>query len=185
VKTVIRLLAAAVLAAAVAGCASGVKRADDAAKREAYFAEGGKLARDVTISLSKDAQVQLAENLTFDQQKLLTMVRRALEADNLLARTPDPTLPTIEILVTNIRVRSSVSAVLFGFMAGDDHIYGDVIARDAAGKELQRFSVEASYALGGIAGGIEDTRMGWLYETFAKHTVEELKGKPGDAAAPK
>jgi hypothetical protein len=70
-------------------------------------------------------------------------------------------------------------------MAGDDHIYGDVIARDAAGKELQRFSVEASYALGGIAGGIEDTRMGWLYETFAKHTVEELKGKPGDAAAPK
>jgi len=185
VNTAARLLAAAVLAVAVAGCASGVKRADDAAKREAYFAKGGKIAQDVTVSLSKDAQVRLADNLTFDQQKLLTMIRRALDAQNLLAKTPDAALPKIEVVVTDIRVRSTFSAVMFGFMAGDDRIFGDVIVRDAAGKELQRFSVEASYALGGIAGGIEDTRMGWLYETFAKHTVDELTGKADAAAAPK
>ena len=168
------------LAAAVAGCASGVKRADDAAKREAYFARGGKLAQEVTLSLSKEARAQLSDNLKFDQDKLLATVRRALEAKDLLARTPDPTLPKIEIVVTDIRVRSSFSAVMFGFMAGDDHINGDVIARDAAGKELQRFSVSASYALGGIAGGIDETRLGWLYETFAKHTVEELTGAKPD-----
>lgn len=56
----------------------------------------------------------------------------------------------------------------------------DEVARDASGKELQRFSVEASYALGGLAGGIDDTRMGWLYETFAKHAVDELSGKTPD-----
>lgn len=174
---VARSFAAVFLAATLAGCASGVKRAEDTAKREAYFAKGGKLAQDVTISLSKEAKAQLPDNLKFDQDKLLATVRRALEAKDLLARKPDPALPRIEIMVTDIRVRSSFSAVMFGFMAGDDHINGDVIARDAAGKELQRFSISASYALGGIAGGIDETRMGWLYETFAKHTVEELTGE--------
>ena len=171
-----RLFAAALLAAAVAGCASGVKRADDTAKREAYFAKGGQVAQEVTLSLNKEAQAQLSDNLKFDQEKLLATIRRALDAKNLLAKTPDPKLPKIEILVTDIRVRSSFSAVMFGFMAGDDHLNGDVIARDPSGKELQRFSVSASYALGGIAGGMDDTRMGWLYETFAKHTVDELTG---------
>jgi hypothetical protein len=171
-----RIFAAALLAAAVAGCASGVKRADDTAKREAYFAKGGQVAQEVTLSLSEKARGQLSDNLKFDQEKLLGTIRRALEAKNLLAKTSDPKLPKIEIVVTDIRVRSSFSAVMFGFMAGDDHLNGDVIARDPAGKELQRFSVSASYALGGIAGGMDDSRMGWLYETFAKHTIDELTG---------
>jgi hypothetical protein len=174
--SMVRLLPAALLAAALAGCASGVKRADDAAKRDAYFARGGKVAQEVTISLSKEARAQLYDNLRFDPEKLLATVRRALEANNLLAKTPDATLPKIEIVVTDIRVRSNVGAVIFGFMAGDDHVNGDVIAREATGKELQRFSVSASYALGGLAGGADDARLGWLYETFAKHTVDELTG---------
>lgn len=163
--------------ACLAGCASGVKQAEDANKREAYFAKGGKLASEVTISLSKEAQGMLPENLKFDQDKLLSTVKRALDAKNLLAKPADPTLPKIEILVTEIRVRSNVTAILFGFMAGNDYVAGDVIARDRAGNELQRFSVSASYALGGIGGGQDDARMGWLYETFAKHTVEELTGQ--------
>jgi len=168
------------IVAGLAGCASGVKRTEDASKRDAYFAKGGKLANEVTISLTKEAQAMLSDNLKFDQNKLLTTVKRALDAKNLLAKTADPALPKIEILVTEIRVRSNVSAVLFGFMAGDDRVVGDVIARDPSGKELQRFTVSASYALGGIGGGQDETRMGWLYETFAKHTVEELTGGKKD-----
>jgi len=170
------LVSALLLGALLAGCASGVKRADDAAKREAYFAGGGRLAKDVTISLDKNAQSQLSENLKFDPEKLLATVKRALGAKGLLAKTPDDKLPTIEIVVTDIRVRSNVSAVLFGFMAGDDHINGEVVARDATGRELQRFAVSAAYALGGLAGGQDDARMGWLYETFAQETVNELTG---------
>jgi len=164
------------IVAGLVGCASGVKRAEDTSKREAYFAKGGKLANEVTISLSKEAQAMLSDNLKFDQNKLLETVKRAIDAKNLLAKSPDPTLPKIEILVTEIRVRSNVTAILFGFMAGSDTVVGDVIARDQSGKELQRFNVSASYALGGLGGGQDDARMGWLYETFAKHTVEELTG---------
>jgi hypothetical protein len=61
-------------------------------------------------------------------------------------------------------------------MAGNDTVSGDVIARAADGKEIQRFLVSASYALGGLAGGQDEARMDWLYETFAQHTVDELTG---------
>ncbi len=170
------LVVAALVAVVAAGCASGVKRVDDSAKRSAYFVGGGKLAQEVTISLNKEAQDKLADNLKFDQQKLLAVVRRALEAKSLLAKTPDAALPKIEIVVTDVRVRSTFSAVMWGFMAGSDSVAGEVIVRDATGLELQRFSVSASYALGGLAGGQEDSRMNWLYETFAQHTIEELTG---------
>lgn len=171
-----RVLIAVMLAVALAGCASGVKRADDTAKRQAYFAGGGRLAKDVTVSMSKNAQEQQADNLKFDQARLLDTVKRMLNSKNLLAKTPDASLPTIEIVVTDIRVRSGFSAVMFGFMAGDDHVNGEVVARDQSGRELQRFEVSASYALGGLAGGQDEARMSWLYETFAQEMVNELTG---------
>jgi hypothetical protein len=177
VKDFLKVIAVAAVVAVASGCASGVKRVDDSAKRAAFFAGGGRVAQDVTISLSKEAQTKLAENLKFDQQKLLATVRRALEAKNLLAKTPDASLPTIEIIVTDLRVRSNFSAVMWGFMAGNDSITGEVVARDPSGRELQRFAVSAAYALGGLAGGQDDARMGWLYETFAQHTIEELTGE--------
>jgi len=171
------------VAALLAGCASGVRRAEDTTKRQAYFAGGGKLAKEVTLSMSKNAQTQLSENVKFDQEKLLLTIKRTLDAKGLLARTPDADLPTIEIVVDDIRVRSNFSAVMFGFMAGDDHVNGEVIARDKMGKELQRFQVSASYALGGLAGGQDDARMNWLYETFAQETVNELTGAATEPSA--
>lgn len=172
-------VAATMLLAGLAGCASGVKHADDPAKREAYFAGGGKIAREVTLTLDSNASARLKTEQKFDQARLLSTVKNALEARGLLATSPDPALPSIEIVVTDIRTRSNFSAVMFGFMAGDDRIEGDVVARDASGKELQRFAVTASYALGGFAGGQDDARMSWLYDTFAKELVGGLTGAPG------
>lgn len=45
---------------------------------------------------------------------------------------------------------------------------------DTTGKEIDRFEVSVSYALGGIAGGQDSARMSWLYEKFAEETVKEL-----------
>ena len=168
-----------VLVAVLAGCATGVQRSDDATKREAYFAKGGKLARDVTISLNDNARARIVDNPGFDRDRLLAIVKQGLDAKGWLAKTPDPSLPTIEIIITDIRVRSGFSAVMFGFLAGNDSITGDVVARDAAGKELQRFSVSASYALGGLGGGQDNTRLGWLYESFATEMIKELGGSEG------
>ncbi len=49
--------------------------------------------------------------------------------------------------------------------------------RAADGNTLQEFSVSASYALGGLAGGQDSTRLSWLYESFAEHVTEELTGQ--------
>lgn len=81
-----------------------------------------------------------------------------------------------EIVVTEFRVRGTFSAVMRGVMAGTDNVTGDVVVRDSSGKQLRKFTVNASYGLGGFAGGQDDMRLGWLYEKFAEHTVEELGG---------
>jgi hypothetical protein len=165
-----------VLVAALAGCAAGVKRHDDPAKREAYFAGGGKVAREVTVAIADGAKTSLADNPGFDREQLLAAIRRVLDEKGVLAKAGDASLPTIEIVVTGVRVRSTFSAVMFGFMAGQDMIAGDVIARDAGGKEVQRFQVSAEYALGGFGGGQEAMRMGWLYDSFANEVHKELTG---------
>jgi hypothetical protein len=74
-----------------------------------------------------------------------------------------------------MRARSNFTAIAFGFMAGADMVKGDVITRDLQGKETGRFEVHADYALGGIAGGMDSTRMDWLHEKFAQLTLESLQ----------
>ncbi len=83
-------------------------------------------------------------------------------------------MPKILVEVKDVRVRSNFSAVMWGFMAGNDHITGDIVIQNNNGSELDRFEVSVSYALGGLAGGMDSSRMGWLYETFAEETVKEL-----------
>lgn len=85
-------------------------------------------------------------------------------------------MPSIDVVVTDLRSRSTFAAVMFGLLAGNDSITGDVTVRDSAGEPLQRFSISASYALGGFAGGQENARMGWLNQKFADLAVAELTG---------
>jgi len=167
----------------LAGCSAQVTPSSNPQTSTPVFstspAEGTtqfRQASKVNLVLSNAARDRLSENLKFDQNKLLDTVRRALNANELLASTDDPNLPSIDITVTDIRVRSNFSAVMFGFMAGSDRIVGDVVARSPSGRELQRFNVNVSYALGGLAGGQDATRMDWLYETFAQETANTLMG---------
>ena len=103
-------------------------------------------------------------------------MERALTAYSVIDASRKGELPTVEIVVTSVRVRSNFSAVAFGFMAGGDNISGDIVLRDTAGRELDQFHVSATYALGGLAGGQDGARMGWLYEEFAKQAVKEITG---------
>ena len=76
--------------------------------------------------------------------------------------------------VKDIRVRGNFNAIIWGFMAGNDHLTGDVIVKDANGAEVDRFEVSSSYAFGGLAGGQESVRLDWLYKSFAEEAVAEL-----------
>jgi hypothetical protein len=66
---------------------------------------------------------------------------------------------------------------MWGAMSGNDSIKGDATVRDATGVIVDQFHVDASYALGGFAGGQDAARMNWLYEAFAKQVVVALTGE--------
>jgi hypothetical protein len=160
----------------LAGCASGVQRVSTEPVPAYAILTPRTPATAVSVSLSPEAQKLLADNLKFNQDQLLATVKRALDANNLLAKDGGTAGPRVEILVKDIRVRSTFTAIMFGIMAGTDSLSGDVIVRDAYGQELQRFNVSAAYGLGGLAGGQDDARMSWMYEKFAEHTLNELTG---------
>lgn len=167
------LVSALAVALILAGCASGVKRMPSASPAPAHLSPDSQVA-SVSVSLTDEAKKKAAENRKFNSIELLRHVKRALQAHSLVDGSPDKSLPNLEIQVKDMRVRSSLSAVVFGFMAGADSVTADVVLKDLEGKELDRFEVSASYALGGTLGGRDSIRMEWLYEKFAEHTVKEL-----------
>jgi hypothetical protein len=85
-------------------------------------------------------------------------------------------------VVTDIRIRSSFSAGMWGVMAGADRLEGDVFVKNEEGKILNSFSISASYTWGGSIGGNDDIRMNWLYDKFAKLTVKNILGKKVEGA---
>jgi Domain of unknown function (DUF4410) len=165
-------LATALLCSA---CASGVRRAD-VTPAEHFSASSGPVAKSVTISLSDDAQKKVAENVKFNPQTLLDTVKRAMQTSKVLDENSEFATRSVDIVITDMRARSNFTAIAFGFMAGADMVKGDVVTHDLQGKEIGRFEVHADYALGGIAGGMDSTRMDWLYEKFAQLTLESLQG---------
>ncbi len=173
----VKVLFVAFLAFAISACSSGVQRAPETGLQQPQFDSAGEQAGTLSIALSDDARVEAADNLKFDMAEMEKTLRRALEVNNIITASPDAMLPSIEITVTSVRVRSNFSAIMFGFMAGDDHINGDVKVKGPDGEVLQAFGVSASYALGGLAGGQDSARLDWLYESFAERTTEELTGK--------
>jgi len=173
-RSVSVLLVASVIA--LGGCAAGIRRVDPTAPE--YFSPTGPVAKSVSVSLSADARKKVADNVKFNPQTLLDTVKRALQTSRLLDENSATASRTVDIVITNMRARSNFTATAFGFLAGADMVTGDVIVHDLQGTELNRFEVHAGYALGGLAGGQDSTRMDWLYEKFAQLTLQNLEGKP-------
>ncbi|RTL31336.1 MAG: DUF4410 domain-containing protein [Burkholderiales bacterium] len=169
----VRLMVALSLAALLGACASSstrMARADVSASQPVVVQNK---AKSVSIWLNDDAKKLLADNMKFNADALKSTVERSLTAQSLLDPASEQTM---DIEVTSFRVRSAFSAIMFGFMAGNDNVEGIVTIKGANGSILQQSKVKASYALGGIGGGQDEARMSWLYEEFAKHAVAELSG---------
>jgi hypothetical protein len=172
----------------LSGCASSVTRdASNSAGAPvtASTTHFGTKPVIVKVTLDDTAREELKDNLKFDAKKLQEKLETALDARKLLAKADATDAMHLNVEVTGIRVRSSFSAVMFGFMAGNDHVNGTVTLADADNHPVDRFKVSASYALGGIAG-IDSMRMDWLYEKFTEQTLTTLDpataGKQADAA---
>jgi hypothetical protein len=172
-KKLISLIAAVFI---ITGCASGVTRSP-AAQESHFVVSLDNQVASVSLSLTENAKQKAAENLKFNADELLNHMKRALDANSLVNGATDKPRPNLEVQVKDMRVRSNFSAIMFGFMAGADSITGDIVIKDPDGKELDRYEVDVSYALGGIGGGQDGARMGWLYEKFAEEAVKELTKK--------
>jgi uncharacterized protein YceK len=155
--------------AILAGCASGVKQT---AGVEATKLSSAKVTQ-VQITLTDEAKKLVSDNANFSVTGLKAAIEDQLKALDLIK--PDAG-QVMEVTLKSFRARSAFSAIAFGFMAGNDNIVGVMTIKDAAGKTLKSTEINASYALGGIAGGMTETRMGWLYGEFAKLAIQELNG---------
>lgn len=136
-----------------------------------------KALESISVDLSPKAKEQLADNVKFDVDALRRKLELSLKSRNLIAPDGDYRL---KVSVTDIRVRGTFSAVMLGFMAGDDHLIGDndLLKKPEDGKEggdsVYQFKVKTSYAFGGLAGGQDSMRIDWLYEEFSKKVAEKL-----------
>jgi len=153
--------------AAVAGCSTQVTRPKAASMLQPEV----KALHGFTVEMSPEAKEQLADNIKFDRDEFSAMLERTLSARDLVADNGDFYL---KVVVKDIRVRSTFNAMMWGFMAGDDHLKGDAIIMDREDDPVYTFGVDASYALGGIAGGQDSARINWLYEQFAEKVADEL-----------
>ncbi|HDR9508535.1 hypothetical protein C5615_20220 [Burkholderia cepacia] len=165
----------------LSGCASSVTR--DAgnqagATATASTSKFGTKPVIVQVTLDAAAQEALKDNLKFSPKKLQEQIESALDARKLLAKADSTDAMHLNVEVTGIRVRSSFSAVMFGFMAGSDYVDGTVTLVGTDNRQVDRFKVSASYALGGIAG-MDGTRMDWLYENFTEKTLSTLAPSAG------
>ncbi len=167
----LKLIVACMIALSLFGCASGVKR--DSSVQASAVPQITKVSA-LKVYLTEDAKKLLADNIKFNPDTLQSTLQRTLNAKNLISTDAAAQL---DVEITDIRVRSNFSAIMFGFMAGSDSVAANVYVKDKTGKILNKFESSASYALGGLAGGQDSARMDWLYEEFAKVTVNELTGE--------
>jgi hypothetical protein len=172
-KSLNMIVGTALLCLLVTGCASGVTREAPDTPEKAHLSAGKQVA-EVSVILTEEAKEKVVDNLKFDPGELKNHVQRAMDARSLINPAARGRIPVLTVEVKDFRVRSNFSAVMFGFMAGADSITGDIVIKDAGGAEIDRFEVTVSYALGGLAGGQDSARMGWLYEKFAEEAVKEL-----------
>lgn len=180
IKRIASHAAAALIIGALTACSSGVKRNGDMAGQASEQTVAAPLqVAGLNVTFSDDAKAQYRDNLKFDPVRFKSTIERTLSGLELVKADSSNQLV---VTITDVRVRSTFSAVMWGFMAGSDSIDGRVEVQDANGKVLRSFDVSASYALGGIAGGTDDTRLNWLYEEFAKLTAQELGGPATQAS---
>lgn len=112
-----------------------------------------------------------AETQKFDIAAFRGVIQRTLDAAKLVSPDGDFQLT---VTVDELRVRSTFNAIMWGFMAGSDMLNGTATLTRVDGQPVGSFKVGTSYALGGFGGGLDTTRVTWLYEEFAKQLTQEL-----------
>ncbi len=131
---------------------------------------------EIRIRVASDAQEKFRrEAKGFDADALAAVVRHALESKKLFTDAGHPDGFNAEIVVTNLRFRSAVSAAILGALAGTDEIAADVrIVPNGRDGRAFEFTLVSSHGGGGYVQSSMDARLEWMYGSFADKFLETL-----------
>jgi hypothetical protein len=138
----------------------------------------------VYIIVSPQAKDQIAKDARFDEQKLLAAVEQELQARRLLVAA-DATFGSgasanrrMEIDVDAFSTRAASNAVIFGYALGSGELAADIRLRDAEGRQISGFPVQAKARLATRPAEEDPNPLGNLYHRFAVLTADRLAGVP-------
>ena len=126
----------------VAGCGGNIKKTNNINSIE------NTTLSSIDVIVTGEVKKELGVNSVFNAATLKQEIETKLQKASLKDINSQYQLT---ISVNDVRYRSSASAVLLGFMAGNDHIYGRAIIKNNAGNIVNEFDVNTSYAFGGVA----------------------------------
>ena len=129
----------------------------------------------IIITLGAEAKKKLRKNRSFSIKKMQAASYEVFIARKLLS---DTSPYSVYFHITDLRARTTAGAVILGPLGGKDLLVGEVIVKDPAGKVLEQFTVRTSYSLGGVATGLKQVRMTWLYKKFAILAANTFQGTP-------
>lgn len=165
----IKKLTTLVLAVLLTACAATVEMGRNTAS---YTYKGEKFG-NIVIELSDAVTADSRKIIRMDQIDLDNKIKNYLMAEKLYDENSSN---TITVVVNHVRIRRAFFAIMFGAMSGSDSLEGTVRLNTGKGYNTT-FDITATYSLGGIGGGQNGTRLGWLGDTFAELTVNTIIGK--------
>lgn len=125
----------------------------------------------IVARTAEQSSPAVAAHQAMAAEDIAVRLQNRLEAKGLV----DASAPSVvEVIVTEVELRPTAVAMLLSWMAGSDHVYGQVRVLDAAQTALVGFEVEASYAGGGFGHGTVQSRIDWMSEKIATLAEEEL-----------
>lgn len=173
-------LLALMVALSLVGCATNVKRdnlnySQQGSDARATVSIKANPVKTVSVQFSRPVEAMLTPSYKMSTSRFEDIVVAKLTESNLYSRADSSSGTSIRVEVTELYLRSTMSAVMLGILAGSDTIKGTVSVIGPKGEALDRFEVSGSYGLGGFAGGIDDTRIGWLVESFASELTIQVQ----------
>jgi hypothetical protein len=116
-KKYINRLALVITIISLFGCASTVNRNTSSVKEEKVQITQFQPIKSVNLALNSRAKEKLPDNLNFSSDALLKKINSTLQANQYLNTNNLPTSISVEVLITNIRTRSGVTAIMLGPLA--------------------------------------------------------------------
>ncbi|EQA47287.1 hypothetical protein LEP1GSC050_0539 [Leptospira broomii serovar Hurstbridge str. 5399] len=133
--------------------------------------KSAKFNETVNLSFEEAADKEIKEGNYFKSEEFLNYFKQELSNKGvLLAKAKE----TIEIKITEARIRSLGVAIWLGTFAGPDRIKGDVTVKNSKGEVIDTIKISVAYALGGFVGGQNKNRIGYLYSEFTKLLIEQF-----------